>query len=229
MGVTQTVQGYGQTRYHNQASHGPAAECSPLAAATGFLDAALRMWDLDGIQAKSHVRVAAAMLRDYTSGSVADEMRGASAPDKGVLAQWQTRKVRQFIDASLDSPIRLHECANQVSLSAGYFSHAFKATFGMTVCHYIRRRRIARAQELMLLSNAPLSQIALACGFSDQAHYCNVFRAVAGLSPSAWRRGTLNLASGKSMQLTTTRFAEQRSSGSHELVAASSRATPGRT
>ena len=69
-----------------------------------------------------------------------------------------------------------------------HFSRAFKATFGTKVLDYIHRCRIERAQQLMLVSKQPLSQIALACGFADQSHYCRVFRAVVGLSPNAWRR-----------------------------------------
>ena len=108
------------------------------------------------------------------------------------LAPWQTRKVKEFIDLSLGSTIRLRDCASKARLSSSYFSHAFKATFGTTVCHYIRRRRVERAQQLMLSSKEPLSQIALACGFADQAHYCRVFRNVVGLSPKAWRRQNMN-------------------------------------
>ena len=75
--------------------------------------------------------------------------------------------------------------------------------------HHIRRRRTERAQQLMLLSNVPLSQIALACRFAGQAHYCKVFRTVMGLSPNAWRRGNFNLAPDEWMQLTMARFAQQ--------------------
>jgi AraC family transcriptional regulator len=65
---------------------------------------------------------------------------------------------------------------------------------GVTVCHYIRRRRIERSQQLMLQSKDGLSQIALVCGFADQAHYCRVFRNVVGLSPNMWRWRNMNLA-----------------------------------
>ena len=128
------------------------------------------------------------MLRDYASNSAVDLPQAAAAPEGRCLARWQARKVKEFIDASLDSKIRLRDCASRARLSASYFAHAFKATFGVTVCHYIRRRRIERAQQLMLTSHQPLSQIALACGFADQAHYCRVFRDVVGLSPNVWRR-----------------------------------------
>ena len=194
MNVTQMIHGYAQVRPGNQSSFEPASELSSLAVVTGFLDGALRMWDADRIQARSQVKVAAAMLRGYTDDPLPDGKQAATPSDTRRLAPWQTRKVKEFIDTSLDSTIRLRDCASKARLSASYFSHAFKATFGTTVCNYIRRRRVERAQQLMLLSKEPLSQIALACGFADQAHYCRVFRDVVGLSPNAWRRRNMNLA-----------------------------------
>jgi len=195
MGVSQMIQGYGQ--FHPRAqSNGDSLEHSSLAVATGFLDAALRIWDDDRVQAKSQIKIAAAMLRVYTVDAPVDGRHATTASDNRGLAPWQTRKVKEFIDASLDSPIRLRDCASEARLSASYFSYAFKATFGTTVCQYIRSRRIERAQRLMLLSTEPLSQIALACGFADQAHYCRVFRDSVGLTPNAWRRQNMNLAPG---------------------------------
>jgi AraC-like DNA-binding protein len=41
---------------------------------------------------------------------------------------------------------------------------------------------------LMLGSSVPMSEIALQCGFADQAHLCRRFRRVIGESPAAWRR-----------------------------------------
>jgi transcriptional regulator GlxA family with amidase domain len=47
--------------------------------------------------------------------------------------------------------------------------------------------RVARAQNLMVISSDPLSQIALECGFADQSHFSNCFRKVIGERPGAWR------------------------------------------
>jgi len=193
MGVTQMIYGYGQIHAATRTGIKPVTDYASLAAVSGFLEAALRMWDHDRMQAKSQIKVAAAMLRDYADGSSTEGMQAALVADTRGLARWQTRKVKEFIEASLGSTIRLRDCASKAGLSASYFSHAFKATFGTTVCHYIRRRRIERAQQLMLLSTESLSQIALACGFADQAHYCRVFREVVGLSPNVWRRRNMNL------------------------------------
>jgi AraC family transcriptional regulator len=161
-------------------------EHSPVAMATRFLDAALRIWDEDQAEARLQIKIAAAMLH-----SDIDELPMQEMPPGRVvhgLVPWQVRKVREFIDASLDSKIRLQDCASRTRLSVSHFSRAFKATFGTTVLDYIHRRRVEQAQQLMLISEQPLSQIALSCGFADQAHYCRIFRAVVGLSPNVWRR-----------------------------------------
>jgi AraC-like DNA-binding protein len=185
MGLTQAIHDY-EIDDPGSRRLSPLHERSSVAMATRFLDAALRVWDADQALAKSQIKVAADMLR----GDAEDPPVGVkpTGPVVASLLPWQTRKVREFIDASLASKIRLRDCASKARLSANHFSRAFKATFGTTVLDYIRRRRVERAQHMMLTSQQPLSQIALLCGFADQAHYSRVFHAVVGLSPNAWRR-----------------------------------------
>src|SRR5262249_59920015 len=88
----------------------------------------------------------------------------------------------------LTCPLQLEELADQVSLSVSYFCRAFKETFGDTPHEYIIHARLAHAQRLMLATSEPLSQVALACGFADQAHFCKLFRRGTGETPGAWRR-----------------------------------------
>jgi catalase len=44
------------------------------------------------------------------------------------------------------------------------------------------------AQIIMLNTREPLSQVALDCGWNDQAHFTRVFRRIVGITPSVWRR-----------------------------------------
>jgi len=53
---------------------------------------------------------------------------------------------------------------------------------------YIMRRRVERAQGLMLTTNIPLAQIAVSCGIADQAHFNRLFRRFVGETPGTWRR-----------------------------------------
>ena len=106
----------------------------------------------------------------------------------GGLAAWQIRRLNVFIEARLDQPIRLKELSAISKLSTAYFSRAFKLTFRETPHAYIVRRRLERAETLMLTTDRRLSDIAALCGFADQAHLCRLFRQQYAKSPAAWRR-----------------------------------------
>jgi len=112
----------------------------------------------------------------------------SAVPARGGLAPWQKRKVRDHIARHFETSILVEDLAKLVSLSAGHFCRAFKESFGETPHAYIIRMRLERAQELMLASPESLSQIALACGHSDQAHFTRRFRQQMGETPNAWRR-----------------------------------------
>ncbi|WP_198381147.1 helix-turn-helix domain-containing protein [Roseomonas sp. KE2513] len=106
----------------------------------------------------------------------------------GGLARWQMIRLTDYVEAHLDQPIVQKALASQIRLSSGHFARAFKQSFGRTAHTYVMERRIERAKGLMLRTSAPLCEIALACGLSDQAHFSRVFRRIAGSTPLAWRR-----------------------------------------
>ena len=112
----------------------------------------------------------------------------ARRPARPVLAPWQMRRVTEHIEANLDTPLPVRELAAITRLSASHFSRAFKGACGQTPHAFILNRRIARASREMLQGAEPLSQIALACGFADQAHLARMFHRSAGLTPAVWRR-----------------------------------------
>jgi AraC family transcriptional regulator len=108
------------------------------------------------------------------------------------LAPWQVRRVLAYIDANLDKSIRNKNLAAVARLSEFHFNVAFRSSVGDSPHEYIIRRRIERAQGLMLSTGAPLSEIAVECGLADQAHFTRLFRRVVGETPAVWRRARAN-------------------------------------
>jgi AraC family transcriptional regulator len=106
----------------------------------------------------------------------------------GGLAPWQIRRLTAHIVDHLDTTLRTRDLAALVRLSPFHFCRAFRDSLGDSPHGYVMRRRIERAQGLMLSTDASLAQIAADCGLADQAHFSKVFRRFAGESPSAWRR-----------------------------------------
>lgn len=122
---------------------------------------------------------------------LADGRQTAAVSSKGALADWQLRRAVDHINRNLGSPLRIEDVARVVKLSPSYFSRAFRITTGESYTDYVMRARIALAQRLLLSTDTSISEIALMCGLSDQAHLTRLFRRVVGLPPSRWRRGVL--------------------------------------
>lgn len=118
-----------------------------------------------------------------------DAERPAAAPrHSGGLAPWQAKKAAAYIDNHLEAGAPVGELAAIVRLSRSHFSRAFKATFGTSPTQYTLERRIAQAQRLLIETHQQMCEVALVCGFADQAHLSRTFRRFVGQSPNQWRR-----------------------------------------
>ena len=104
------------------------------------------------------------------------------------LAPWQVKRLTNFVTINIASAIRNADLAAAVGLSRSHLLKAFKQSFGVTPQAYVAQRRVQHAKHLMLSTEQPLAQIALACGLADQAHFSTLFRRVAGITPARWRR-----------------------------------------
>jgi transcriptional regulator GlxA family with amidase domain len=104
------------------------------------------------------------------------------------LAPWQVKRLTSFVSINMASVIRNADMAAAVGLSQSHFLKAFKQSLGITPQAYVAQRRVQHAKHLMLSTDEPLAQIALACGLADQAHFSTYFRRVTGATPAQWRR-----------------------------------------
>ena len=113
---------------------------------------------------------------------------GETPDARGRLLAWQARKVHDYIDSHITGPVLVEDLCALVQRSQAHFSRSFKRTFGVSPHSFVVRRRVELAAQRMLTTDASLSDIALRCGFTDQAHLCKHFRQAAGETPAAWRR-----------------------------------------
>jgi AraC-like DNA-binding protein len=112
----------------------------------------------------------------------------ATLHQRGSLPLWKARKLTAYIDDNREQSLPTPELAALVGLAGSSFSRGFRQTFGENVRAYVTRRRIELAKTMMLETRHPLCEIALATGFSDQAHMTRLFTRLIGESPARWRR-----------------------------------------
>ena len=105
----------------------------------------------------------------------------------GGLSTATMRRVREYVELHLGESINLAMLAAVAGLSVHHFAREFKHSAGITPHHYVTRKRVERAQEMLARTDLALSEIANATGFSDQSHLARHFRHMLGTTPREFR------------------------------------------
>ncbi len=99
------------------------------------------------------------------------------------------------VGAALDSlhrdfsnTVRIGELAEKTGLSWSQFQRRVSALTGLTPRQLLTKARVEAAAQALRDTEAPLGEIAVECGFYDQAAFSRQFRAFTGLSPGEYRR-----------------------------------------
>jgi transcriptional regulator of acetoin/glycerol metabolism len=116
-------------------------------------------------------------------------IREVPTPIRGGLSPACTQRICEYINSNLDQNIGLKALAEMAGLSIHHFARAFRQTVGMPPHSYVLQRRVEHAQHMLRNTELPVSEIALAAGFSDQSHLARHFRRMTGTSPSVVRWG----------------------------------------
>jgi AraC-like DNA-binding protein len=89
-------------------------------------------------------------------------------------------------------PLKLTHVAREAGMSVSCLERAFKKTLSVTYSVYLNKVRIARAiQMLEEKVEFSISEIAFACGFSNQYHFARMFRKMTKVSPRDFKRAVI--------------------------------------
>lgn len=85
--------------------------------------------------------------------------------------------------------LRLSELADRLDCSRKYLAERFRTEFSLSPKSIARMARFQHALARSRAATEPdWADIALACGYADQAHFTREFSEFAGTSPSRWRQ-----------------------------------------
>ncbi len=103
--------------------------------------------------------------------------------------QLDERIVRALDLAERAAPRRLSiaDLAAASTLSPSRFAHLFREQLGTSPHRYLERLRIARAQQLLDMTNRSVASVAADLEIEDPLYFSAWFRAKTGLSPTAYR------------------------------------------
>lgn len=96
--------------------------------------------------------------------------------------------VKIIMEQYMDANLSLIDVSSQIGVSPNYLSALLKKENGITFKDLLTKKRIEKAQELLLTSSMKIREIAETCGYNDQHYFSYCFKKYTGMSPNACRR-----------------------------------------
>lgn len=97
---------------------------------------------------------------------------------------------RRLLDRGYATPITIEQLSHEVALSPYYLIRLFRRIYKQTPHQYLIQLRITRAKELLSNSDLSITEICADVGFESLGSFSALFRKIAGLPPSAYRRSS---------------------------------------
>ncbi|MCP5163157.1 MAG: helix-turn-helix domain-containing protein [Hahellaceae bacterium] len=93
-----------------------------------------------------------------------------------------------WMESHYASDLSVTELASRACLSERHFKRRFKLATGESPLHYLQRVRIDHARTLLENTQTSVERVGLACGYSDNAFFRQLFKRFTGLTPLQYRR-----------------------------------------
>lgn len=97
------------------------------------------------------------------------------------------QRVMRYVREHLGEEMSLNDAAAAAMLSPNYLAHLLKKQTHRTFTELVTERRLERAKELLVTSNARIGDIARQCGFHDAVYFSRRFRLRNGVTPRQFR------------------------------------------
>jgi len=148
---------------------------------------------LDMMHALIAERHGAAFATGVSDWFLHTEIRPAGGPQRASLTERYGIHRRELITAlelmehNLSEPLSRAAVAAHIDLSTRQLDRLFAAHLGTGFAAHYRSIRLQRARDLLRTTPLPVTEIALACGFSSPSHFSRAFRQAFGHNPRAVR------------------------------------------
>lgn len=120
-------------------------------------------------------QILALVLRASTSHDTSGPGRAVAAAQVHALSR-------------LGRALPVSELAHAAGLSPSRLHASFLAEVGQSPAEWVRGQRILRAKHLLVASQRPITDIALALAFPSSQYFATVFRGLVGVSPRDYRQ-----------------------------------------
>ena len=97
-------------------------------------------------------------------------------------------RILNYIAEHYAEEIDLAALAALVNDNENYLSHIFKKVTNYSPLQYIVRRRIGKAQSLLVYTSLSLTEISARIGYDDPNYFSRLFKKIIGMTPRSYRQ-----------------------------------------
>ncbi|MEM9361345.1 MAG: AraC family transcriptional regulator [Bacteroidota bacterium] len=95
--------------------------------------------------------------------------------------------VVQYIRENIRNPLSIKELSQKACMSESHFYKVFKQEMGVSPTDFINEERIHKAIQLLEDPSINLTEVFLACGFTNRSYFNRMFKRQKGISPNLYR------------------------------------------
>lgn len=106
----------------------------------------------------------------------------------GIERHNRTTQIINYINNNYEHDISLDVLADMFHISTYYLCREFKKNTNRTVVDYIKHTRIMNAERLFKETDKNVTEVATLTGFSNLTHFNRVFKEIAGVNPSQYKK-----------------------------------------
>ncbi len=92
---------------------------------------------------------------------------------------------KNYLRLNYMNHVKIKDLAASIGYSYDYFRHVFLEEVGMTAKDFLMQEQLSHAKQ-QLLEGKNIKDIAIACGYASDAHFCNLFRRMTGQTPGEY-------------------------------------------
>lgn len=116
------------------------------------------------------------------------EIPGQSVSRKMMNSQDRIKVMLSFIKANYGNHISLDDIAGSAHVSRSECIRCFKKYVDETPVSCLTNLRIKSAANMLIMTEKPVNEIAVKCGFNDMSYFSKIFKSKKGVSPSQYRK-----------------------------------------
>lgn len=98
------------------------------------------------------------------------------------------RDLLAFVQKHYAEKISLSMMAEEFHLSEKYISWYFKEHFAISFMQYVLHLRMSKAKDMLLMTDVPVTEVALSCGYPSVNLFIRYFKECYGMTPLRYRK-----------------------------------------